>query len=237
MLGFIRRLPWGAELAVVIGGAFGYFIYVSLVVALSAGPVSPLGESDLWFVIVYETVIGGALLFFLWARGWSHRAFGAVAYRGDVLAGLGLALAITLWFAFLHWSISKAWPSYFEAMRDSRTLASGIKFNTIVGFSLVNGVFEELFVCGYLIRVIGVRYGKWPAIHASVAVRLLYHLYQGADGALHIIPVGLLFALWFVRERRLWPLMIAHAVLDMTALLGGTLLAEFLAETSSPVRK
>ena len=55
-------------------------------------------------------------------------------------------------------------------------------------------------------------------VHVSVAIRLLYHLYQGAI-AIGVVPFGLIFALWYRRTGRLWPVIVAHALTDFAALL------------------
>ncbi len=40
-------------------------------------------------------------------------------------------------------------------------------------------------------------------------------------GVLAVVPLGLLFGSWLVRTRRLWPLIVAHAILDFTRLAAG----------------
>jgi membrane protease YdiL (CAAX protease family) len=55
-------------------------------------------------------------------------------------------------------------------------------------------------------------------VNVSVALRLVCHLYQGTLGVLSVIPVGLIFAYWYVRTGRLWPLIVAHALLDFISL-------------------
>ena len=39
------------------------------------------------------------------------------------------------------------------------------------------------------------------AVNISAAIRLSYHLYQGVAGVLSVVPMGLLFAIWFARTR------------------------------------
>lgn len=56
------------------------------------------------------------------------------------------------------------------------------------------------------------------AVNVSAAIRLSYHLYQGVAGVLAIVPLALLFGIWFARTRQLWPLIVAHAILDFIAL-------------------
>jgi membrane protease YdiL (CAAX protease family) len=59
------------------------------------------------------------------------------------------------------------------------------------------------------------------AVNISAAIRLSYHLYQGVAGVLAVVPLGLLFAYWFARTRQLWPLIVAHAILDFAGLAVG----------------
>ena len=37
-------------------------------------------------------------------------------------------------------------------------------------------------------------------------------------GVLGIVPMALLFAYWYAHTRRLWPLIVAHAILDLVGL-------------------
>jgi CAAX protease family protein len=60
------------------------------------------------------------------------------------------------------------------------------------------------------------------AVNISAAIRLSYHFYQGVAGVLAVVPLGLLFGFWFARTRQLWPLIVAHAILDFAGLAAGT---------------
>jgi membrane protease YdiL (CAAX protease family) len=82
-------------------------------------------------------------------------------------------------------------------------------------------VFEEVFVAGYAITALQQARGMWIAINVSTAVRVLYHLYQGPFAFLMIAPMGLLFGYVYARTRQLWPLIVAHVLLDIVGLLFG----------------
>jgi uncharacterized protein len=84
---------------------------------------------------------------------------------------------------------------------------------------LINPFFEEVFVCGYVMTALKRADNPWAAINTSVAIRMLYHLYQGPKGVLSIIPFGLIFGFSYARTGRLWPLVIAHSIADLLALL------------------
>jgi membrane protease YdiL (CAAX protease family) len=88
-----------------------------------------------------------------------------------------------------------------------------------------NAVLEETVVVGYLmvrLREIGL---STPVIVASSALlRGSYHLYQGFGGFAGNAAMGVVFALFFLRFRRIVPLIIAHTLLDTVAFVGYTLL-------------
>lgn len=88
-----------------------------------------------------------------------------------------------------------------------------------------NGFLEEVLVVGYLVtRLEQLRLPGWAVIAASAVLRGSYHLYQGFGGFLGNAAMGVVFAWWFRRTRRLWPLVIAHSLLDIVAFAGYALL-------------
>jgi membrane protease YdiL (CAAX protease family) len=47
---------------------------------------------------------------------------------------------------------------------------------------------------------------------------LLCHLYQGPVGIVSIVPLGILYGYAYSRTRMLWPLILAHIVIDLIGL-------------------
>ena len=88
---------------------------------------------------------------------------------------------------------------------------------------------EEVVVVAYLVtrlRQLGLT--EVAAVGSSALLRGTYHLYQGWGGFFGNLAMGLLFALFFVRTRRAWPIVIAHLLLDVGAGLGFILFREHL---------
>lgn len=84
---------------------------------------------------------------------------------------------------------------------------------------------EEVLVVGYLLhglRRLGVSENRALAI--SAVLRGSYHLYQGFGGGLGNLLMGLVFGRYWQRTGRLWPLVGAHALLDVVAFVGSALL-------------
>jgi membrane protease YdiL (CAAX protease family) len=76
-----------------------------------------------------------------------------------------------------------------------------------------------VFVCAYIVSALKERRGVAFAVNVSTALRVTYHLYQGAAGVISVVPVGLVFAYYYARNGKLWPLIVAHGILDFIALM------------------
>jgi uncharacterized protein len=63
-------------------------------------------------------------------------------------------------------------------------------------------------------------------IATSALLRGSYHLYQGFGGFVGNAVMGVIFAFFYLRTRRVLPLVIAHTVLDVVAFVGYTLLRD-----------
>jgi uncharacterized protein len=86
-----------------------------------------------------------------------------------------------------------------------------------------NGILEEVVVVGYLItRLRELGWRTWHIVAASALLRGSYHLYQGIGGFVGNAIMGVVFALVFMRTRRVGPLVVAHTLLDVAAYLGYT---------------
>ncbi|HEX5596557.1 MAG TPA: CPBP family intramembrane glutamic endopeptidase [Micromonosporaceae bacterium] len=90
-----------------------------------------------------------------------------------------------------------------------------------------NAILEEVVAVGYLVtrlRQLGWQIGV--VIAASAVLRGSYHLYQGFGAFIGNVVMGVVFALFFLRTRRVLPLIIAHTLLDVFAFVGYALLPD-----------
>lgn len=88
-----------------------------------------------------------------------------------------------------------------------------------------NAVLEEVVVVGYLLsRLRDLGWRAVAAVAASAVLRGSYHLYQGFGAFVGNAIMGVVFALFFLRTRRVLPLVIAHTLLDVVAFVGYALL-------------
>jgi membrane protease YdiL (CAAX protease family) len=206
------------EALIVLVGAFGLTLLSTVAYLASDQPAAAITETELQSLLIYESATFLLLGGFLHLRGWTFRRVGLAARLIDPLIGVGLAMGIYLIFESL-WMLATAAhlkPTYLNG--ETSVVAGQFALFTVIAASAVNALFEEVFVCGYLISVAKENGHLAVGVNASIALRLAYHLYEGGAGVIMIIPVGLIFALWFSRTGRLWPVVVAHTLIDVAAL-------------------
>jgi membrane protease YdiL (CAAX protease family) len=218
----LRRLPAGVEFLVVVTWAFGMPIFTSI---LSLGGVGAAGapaifnNAALLSIVIFEAIQSIFLVWFLRIRGWTLAKLGLQISWLTTGAGLGLLVltyVVTLAGQYLGQMLL---PIDMQAATSRYPKADpNLSMQLVFVASTVNGVFEEVFVAGYIITVLKERRGMWTAINVSTMVRLLYHLYQGPIGVITIVPMGLLFGYAFARTGKLWPLIVAHVLIDIVGL-------------------
>lgn len=231
----VRSLPAPFEFLIVVGVAFGGFIYVSLFEFVS-GPITGAGSGSYWAdemliaLAVHEIVTLALLAVFLHIRGWvlsdiDMRMSWLLTGGGVLLAGGYYAIyyvAYPLFTAVAH-QLSVGIGLDTVASTGAVPVEAALGLFAIVLVSVVNPVFEEVLVAGYVMTVVPRKNGIWLAINVSTLIRLSYHLYQGPVAGITIIPLGVLFGYVYARTGKLWPLIVAHAILDFVALyaMGG----------------
>ena len=231
---WVRRLPVGVEFIVVTVAAFGLAISAAITWLNSgqAGSVEAMKmlPGDGLSLIVLEVGTALVLAVFLVMRGWTlERLDIRPSWRGLAI-GVGIAVVIyaldQVIDLILHTAASSGWlPTEFDPEREPKA-SDGLGlvrlglFEILV-MSLVNGLFEEVFVCGYVLRALSPHTGILLAAAASCMIRFSYHLYQGAVAWPFHAVFAIIFVSIYVVHRQLWPLMTAHVVLDIAALVEG----------------
>jgi membrane protease YdiL (CAAX protease family) len=91
--------------------------------------------------------------------------------------------------------------------------------------ALGNAWAEEVLVVGFLLtRLRQLGWSENRALLTAATLRGSYHLYQGFGGGIGNLAMGLLFGRYWQRTNRLWPLVIAHTILDTVSFVGYALL-------------
>ena len=92
-------------------------------------------------------------------------------------------------------------------------------------WSAANAFSEEIVVVMWLItRLQQLRIPPWVALLLSAVLRGSYHLYQGWSAGLGNTIMGLIFGTYYLKTRRVWPLILGHFLIDAVAFVGYSLL-------------
>lgn len=232
-----RAIRW--EIAVVLlvtFGLSGLSSVLSLVEsALEAGalsdqsvainvPQSALGPID--FLRQLLSVLrllawSGLGLYFLWRSGLGPRAIGfaRARWRPDVLHGVGLAALIGV--PGLLFYLAAVALDLNVTVQPSTLNDVWWRPITLTLSAIANSAAEEVLVVAWLLsRLRALGWSDNRSLVASALLRGSYHLYQGFGAGLGNVVMGLIFGRYYQRTARLWPLVIAHALIDIVAFVG-----------------
>lgn len=240
-----QRRTLRIEIAVMLAVTFGLSAYSALlnlteavllglsgqVVALnprrSPFDLIDLGLSLAW---VFQLLAWGALaLYLLWRSGFGPAAIGLgrPRWRPDLLGGLGLAALIGLPGLALY-QLARILGMN-ASVEPAELYDTWWRIPVLLLTAFANGWAEELVVVGFLLtRLRQLKISPTAAVIATSVLRGLYHLYQGFGAGLGNLAMGLVFGYVYVRTGRLWPLIIAHALIDAVAFVGYALAAGHL---------
>lgn len=172
---------------------------------------------------------GALALYLLWRSGISPAAIGLgrLRWRPDILGGIGLAALIGI--PGLLFYLAARTLGINADVEPTALDSSWWRIPVLVLAAFANGFAEETVVVGYLITRLR-QLGMTPsqAVLTSSVLRGAYHLYQGFGAGLGNVAMGLVFGYAWCRTGRLWPLVIAHGIINTVAFVGYALLAGHL---------
>lgn len=214
MNSFIRNLPSRGEAVLVILICFGLGIG-ALIISRRLSPDAPryghFNDHMLVGVVIYELLVMALVFLYVGRiRGWSFTTFGLeISWKWT---GMGLLL-------FVAAEIVAVMAQIIHPTRLPPGLVVGqITIPVIIINSAVNGFFEELMEVGYVTKAVQ-KHGMWATVLASALIRTLLHIHLGALVMVWILVIGAIYALVYWRWRQLWPLIVAHSLMDFIGLL------------------
>ena len=96
-------------------------------------------------------------------------------------------------------------------------------------WSFANAFAEETVVVLWLLtRLKQLNLVPWKAVALSSLLRGSYQLYQGFSAGVGNIIMGVVFAWFYQRTNKIWPLVIAHFLIDAVAFVGYAAFGESL---------
>jgi CAAX protease family protein len=240
-----QRRALRIEIVVVLAVTFGLSAYTALLNLIEAvllglaGQIvalnprrSPFDLIDLGLNLawVFQLLAWGALgVYLLWRSGFSLPQIGLSRprWRPDLLGGVGLALLIGL--PGLAFYLLARILGLNASVEPAELYDTWWRIPVLLLVAFANGWAEEVIVVGFLFtRLRQLKVSPVAAVILTSLLRGLYHLYQGFGAGLGNLAMGLVFGYVYVRTGRLWPLIVAHALIDAVAFVGYALAAGHL---------
>ena len=170
---------------------------------------------------------GGLGAYLLWRSGISLRSLGLDRRCLGRDARLGVGLAALIGVPGLGFYLLARAAGLNLTVLPSALGDTWWRVPVLLAAAVANALAEEILVVGYLItRLRQLGSGEGRAVLASAVLRGTYHLYQGVGGFVGNVVMGVVFGRVWQRTHRLWALISAHALIDIVAFVGYTLLRD-----------
>ena len=227
------------EILIVLGlslGRSGVYAVVELLEKATKAPLSgqtttlnPVLDEQPWFDLTYQllgiffSLVPVALVLFLLTEP-GKSAFRRIGFTfarpvHDFLLGAALAAVIGLGTLGVY-AAGRA-LGITTAIVPAALDTYWWTLPVLVLSALRHAVLEEVIVVGYLFtRLRQLGWGAPAIILTSALIRGSYHLYQGVGPGIGNFLMGLLFGFVYLKTKRVMPLVIAHALVDIAGFVG-----------------
>lgn len=220
MSDFIKRLSPVAEFLIVILCSFGFPILNSVAVLINnifGARKFQFHFADLTFSIgiIYYSVVFAGIILFLRKRGKILDLNMPTNLIMTIIGGIILCVFNEFICSFIYLFAGQF--NVPENLIQSNQSIKGNNLNPVllVIYSIINSVFKEVIVVGYTITELSIQKGTAFAVNISIIIRVLFYLHAGPVAIISIIPLGLIYALAYLKWKNIWMLIAAEMIVDL----------------------
>lgn len=167
-------------------------------------------------VVVVEVLMLLIWVPYLRRHGWSAHAVTRPFRWSDVATAFVVTIATLLVIRIIFVAVWYASPPLGKQLVHYHATGP-LSWWAAAPLLAINPIFEELLYLGFAATAVRQRWGVPAAFCMAVALRMLVHVYQGPLAMVNVLPLSILWAAYYLRTNRLWPLILSHAALDLFA--------------------
>lgn len=214
----LQRLSPSAELILVNLICFGPFAVRSVIGAIEQKDTIVFDDRAALFLLAIELVCGTLAILLLRARGWTLEKLGWRPTLRQTIGGMVLLMGSTIVIGGIYEMVRASTNIDPGAVTASSTK---LTWPVLIALTLINPIYDEVFAAAYNVTATQGN-GAAFAIAFSAVVRLVCHLEHGPIASVTILPMAIIFAAVYWRWRLVWPLVVAHGVMDFVGYVAET---------------
>lgn len=222
---FINGMSDHEEVILVLVVIFGKYIYTShqnfisnYIIGSNNEPIIYTYSNAIFINILFYQVLFMILIFsFLKMRDWNvFDLFKGWSFR-QVISGI--IVFLIYYGIFYLWYIlsNKINIIGHEDLPKLEVLESTSFTLSLITMAIVNVLYEEIFLLGYLGSRLK-KIGLTGFFIISLLIRISYHTYQGSAGMLMIAIFGGICTIFYIKYEKIMPILIAHSLLNILAM-------------------
>jgi membrane protease YdiL (CAAX protease family) len=213
-----NRIPLFLEFTLVLGMTYGLVVIPAIWRAATQWTLAPMVFSNwrMGSLVMFQLSTGGLALMVLRFNGWRRSELEMDCGLLDV--GMSILLFLSAMATHFLAVITIRAISPDSSLFQFPSMSGHLSLPILLLVCVINPLFEEGILLGYILKALRPQ-GFSVACGIGLLFRLSTHLYQGPLAVLSILPLGLIFASFYWKTNRLWPVVFAHMLLDLLPLL------------------
>ena len=210
----LNNLSNSMELIIILIIGFGFPLFFSTFSLLGLSSeynqswLIRLTSQGFYIIVAHEIIALIVILYILKVRGMNFKTFDfGFSFRLILVALLLVFVSYILrGFLYMVLKLTELLPETFVNNTHNNLQVNWISLALV---TIINSFYEEFILIGYIFKRLE-KYHPAIIIGLSLLIRESYHTYQGWISLLVIIPMGLIFGLYYYRYKKLWPVIMAH---------------------------
>jgi membrane protease YdiL (CAAX protease family) len=201
------------ELIIVLLIGFGLFIYSStnsFLDNIESPTEQDFNSFDFYFIVIYELIALTIIIYILKKRKWNIQNFN-LDFKLNVLFIALILVILRYSLNFILYESLTFFNLFNPELIPQTEFVFSISTFSIVLMLIVNSIFEETILIGYLFKRLE-RLHIAIIIIFSLLIRLSFHTYQGTAEIPRVIALGLVLGLYYGLYKKLLPVILAHGI-------------------------
>jgi len=223
MNNLIKKITPTLEFIIVLIIGFGLFIYNStrqfftINTDYSQTWLYKITSSGHYSILIYEVIAALLIIYILKVRNWKLSDFNLSFVFKLIWIALLLIIIRNL-ITNTTFSILKATNILSESATKHVEYGVSASWISIALIIVFNSIYEEFLLIGYFFKRLE-KYNPILVIVSSTLLRLSYHTYQGWISIIAILPLGIVFGIYYYKYKKLWTIIIAHGLINLITYL------------------
>lgn len=162
---------------------------------------------DFIFIVLFEIIMLSIIAFILKKRNWKLKDFNL----NFSIKMIGVAVLLVIIRETIGLIVNATMPILENNTFKIPSISLQSNIIGIALITIVNSIYEEVLLIGYIFKRLE-KYNPAIIVIVSSIIRASFHTYQGLSNLPTVFILALVFGIYYLKYKKLWPVILAHII-------------------------